>query len=298
MPDKLVIEVRLNEYMSRRHTPHVPWTIDEIVQDALACHEAGAAVIHFHARTEQGRPDLGYEANAEIVRRIRERCDVLIHPTLGAAAHGGGAAERLAVVERMIAAGLPVDLVPLDFATTNVDSFDATSGAFRTRDRVYTNTVETLTYFAGRLRELGVRAYPVAWNLVALRYLLAFHQAGLMDGPKFVQLMVSAPPHIFAHPDTLQGLRAYTDFLPETFAWNVYNMGGSIFPLLDHIIDAGGNVAAGLGDHPYVEEGRPTNAELVRRIAERARARGRQIASPAEARVRYGIGSAAPAPAH
>jgi len=290
MSDKFIIEVRLNEY-EKRENPNVPWTVDEIVAAALACHRAGAAIIHFHARTDTGRPDTGYEANAEIVRRLSAECDVVIHPTLGAVAHKGNAAERLATVEQMVAEGLKVDLAPLDFVTTNIDRFDEEAGAFRSQNKIYTNTVETLTYFATRLREIGVRPYPVACNVTAVRYMLAFYQAGLLDGPRFAQLMLSSGEHIFAHPGTPNGIRALTDFLPKDapFAWNVYNTGGSAFTVLDYILESGGHLSAGLGDYPYVELGKPTNAQLVEKFVERARAHGREPATPAEARVIYGI---------
>src|SRR3712207_5382488 len=81
---KLIIEARVNEYMDRaRGNPNVPYTPAEIAADAVACREAGAAVLHFHARKSDGQPEHDPSSYAETVRRIRESSDILVHPTLG-----------------------------------------------------------------------------------------------------------------------------------------------------------------------------------------------------------------------
>jgi 3-keto-5-aminohexanoate cleavage enzyme len=59
---KLIIEVRINEYEMRQANPHVPWTAQEIAADAAACREAGASIVHFHARTAEGGAAVGHES--------------------------------------------------------------------------------------------------------------------------------------------------------------------------------------------------------------------------------------------
>ena len=100
---KLIIEARVNEYAMRDENPLVPWTPEEIARDAAACAEAGAAVVHFHARQADGAPEHGYDAYAETCSRIRAACPALIHPTLGYVALGAPAEERLRNVLRLAA---------------------------------------------------------------------------------------------------------------------------------------------------------------------------------------------------
>ena len=81
---KLIIEARVNEYMDRAQgNPNVPYTPAEIAADAVACRKAGAAVLHFHARTADGAPEHSAASYADTVKRIRASSDILVHPTLG-----------------------------------------------------------------------------------------------------------------------------------------------------------------------------------------------------------------------
>ena len=80
---KMIIEARINEYAMRDDNPHVPWTPDEIAETAARCHAEGASIVHFHARNPDGSPLHGPEIYSEIIRKIRARCDILVHPTLG-----------------------------------------------------------------------------------------------------------------------------------------------------------------------------------------------------------------------
>src|SRR5690349_20339170 len=91
-----ILEVRANEYTMRQGSPKVPWSMDEIVADALASAEAGAAIYHFHARTPDGAPYHRLETYQEIIRRVKAQSDILLHPTLGAIALAGTAQDRLA----------------------------------------------------------------------------------------------------------------------------------------------------------------------------------------------------------
>lgn len=81
---KLIIEARVNEYAMRKRNPHVPWTAQEIARDSVACREAGASIVHFHAREENGAPCHDAARYAETIARVHDVCDLLVHPTLGA----------------------------------------------------------------------------------------------------------------------------------------------------------------------------------------------------------------------
>ena len=82
---KVVIEVRCNEYTGRVPNPHVPWSPVEIAVDAAACREAGAAIVHFHARdAATGAPAWATHDYAAVIRAVRARTDVLLNPKLAA----------------------------------------------------------------------------------------------------------------------------------------------------------------------------------------------------------------------
>ena len=98
---KLIIEARVNEYMPRDINPNVPFTPAEIGEEAAKAREAGASIVHFHARKPDGSPAHDTETYAATIRAIRARCDALVNPTLGQVTKGGEA-ERLSHIEEMV----------------------------------------------------------------------------------------------------------------------------------------------------------------------------------------------------
>jgi uncharacterized protein (DUF849 family) len=290
---KLIIEARVNEYMMRdQGNANVPYTPEEIAVDARACREAGASIVHFHARTSEGEPNHVADVYAEIVRRIRETSDILVHPTLGYVTLDASPEERLDHILAMArdTAGAP-HFAPLDMGSVNVDRYNAQARRFETTDLVYKNSTQTLTYFAEHIRQAGLKPYLVSWTIGFTRYTQAFLEMGLLDEPAFVCFCLTDNTFLGGHPGTLKGLQAHLDFLPEgkRVEWTVVNFGGNLFALAASVIAQGGHVSIGLGDYAYTELGQPTNADLVRRVAEIARELGREVATPAEARQMLGM---------
>lgn len=285
---KLIIEARVNEYMMREQgNPNVPYAPEEICADAVACREAGAAVVHFHARRPDGSPEHEAEAYADTVARIRAASDILIHPTLGYVTLDRPGEERLAHILRMAEdPERAPHFAPMDTGSVNVDRYNAQARRFETTNLVYRNSTETLTYFAERIRGAGLKPYLVSWNVGFTRYAAAFMEMGLVDEPAYLCFCLTDNTFLGGHPGTLKGLQAHLDFLPQDrrVEWTVCNFGGNLFALAATIISLGGHISIGLGDYTYGELGRPTNAQLVARIAEIARELGREVASPQEAR--------------
>jgi uncharacterized protein (DUF849 family) len=288
---KLIIQMRLNEYEMRDRNPHVPWTAEELARDAAACREAGAAIVHFHARTTDGAPAFGYETYRDAIAAIRASSDVLVNPTLGGPERHASAEDRLSHVVRLAETNLRPDFVPMDMGTSNTDRFDEATGRFVTEDNIYFNITETLRYFAETLRRLGVRPSLEIWSIPMMRLARAFRRAGYLDPPLLLSLNLIEGGLITSHPGTVKGLRAHLDFLPEDVPheWFVTFFGGNMLPLAGMIIAEGGHIATGIGDYPYPELGQPTNAEVARRIARIAAEAGREIATPAEAREMLGL---------
>lgn len=282
---KILIEARINEYTMRGANRHVPWTAAEIARAATQCREAGAAIVHFHTRQPDGRPDFSYEAYRDAIRRIREQSDILVHPTLGAQDRQATPQDRLAHIVRLASEGLAPDFAPMDMGSTNADKFDAQAGWFVTQDKVYENSIATLQYFAQTLRSLGVRPQLVNWNVPMLRTTAAFMKAGLLDRVAYVYLGISEQS-LALHPGTRQGLAALKEFLPTQMPieWTVALGGGNLLALVDYIATEGGHVSIGLGDYPYRELGEPTNADVIRHVTAMAAQCGREVATPADAR--------------
>ena len=290
---KLIIEARVNEYMFREQgNPHVPYGPDEIAADAAACREAGAAVLHFHARKADGAPEHAAESYAETVGLIRAGSDILVHPTLGYVTLDQPAEARLAHILDMAKDGARAPhFAPMDMGSVNVDRYNAQGRRFETTNLVYRNDTRTLTYFAEHIRAAGMKPYLVSWNIGFTRYMSAFLDMGLLDEPAYLCFCLTDNTFLGGHPGTPKGLQAHLDFLPpeRRVEWTVCNFGGNLFSLAAPIIAGGGHVSIGLGDYAYPELGSPTNAELVARVAAIARELGREVATPDEARAILGM---------
>jgi uncharacterized protein (DUF849 family) len=284
--DKLAIEVRCNEYTSRRANPHVPFSPEEIAADAAACREAGAAIYHFHAREPKtGAPAYDAASYGDSIRRIRAACDLLVNPTLGAVTVPDPK-QRAAIIPALAAdpATRP-DLAPVDLASINIDPWDAGARRFLVEDLVYATSVAGLREILATVRGAGVLPQAVLWTVGSARLLGAFLELGVIAQPVAAQLTLSSSI-LAAHPGSVRGLHALADFLPAgvPILWSVNNGGGNLLPLVAAAIELGGHIAIGLGDYAYPELGQPTNADLVREVARIARGCGRELATPKEVR--------------
>ena len=290
---KLIIEVRINEYASRRHNPNVPFSPEEISDEALRCWRQGASIIHYHAREpHSGAPSSKTEYYAETARRIRDKSDLIVMPTLGAWTLPSPEARMRHIIEMAKDPATLPDFAPIDMTTSNVDTYDAVKRSFLTEDVVYMNPTKTLRYFAETIRTSGVRPYVALWNVSSIRVSAAFVAAGMLEQPLYGGIVLSEGGLFAGNPGTIRGLEAMVDFIPPDLLlqWSVMCVGGNLFPLVGATLERGGHIAIGLGDYSYSELGTPRNADLVERIAQIAREIGREIASPAEARETLGLG--------
>ncbi|OWJ63748.1 3-keto-5-aminohexanoate cleavage protein [Inquilinus limosus] len=288
---KLIIEVRPNENAMRDANPHVPWSAEEIGRDAAECRDAGASMIHFHARTSTGGPNHSTAGYGAAIAAIRDRCDLLLAPSL-ANAPGATAAERIGNLRDN--AGNPhtrSDFLVVEPGSVNLDLYEAGKGGFVSRDKVFINSYETVDFFLKEAKALGFAPYLTSFNVSWTRAVSALLETGAVKGPAPLLLVFGGPSFIAAHPGNRRGLEAQQAFLPQdgSVEWIACCHRGSVIPIATKIIAGGGHISIGLGDHPYREFGQPSNADLVRHIARMARAMGREVATPQEARAMLGL---------
>jgi uncharacterized protein (DUF849 family) len=289
---KLIIEVRINEYASRKHNPNVPFSPEEICDEALRCWRQGASIIHYHARNPvSGAPSSKSEHYADTARRIHKKSDLIVMPTLGAWTLPSPEARMSHIGEMAKDPATMPDVAPIDMTTSNVDSYDSRNRRFVTEDVVYMNPTKTLRYFAETIRDAGVRPYVALWNVSSIRVSAAFVEAGLLPQPLYGGIVLSEGGLLAGNPGTVRGMEAMVDFIPSDLHlhWSVMCVGGNLFPIVGATLERGGHIAIGLGDYPYPELGTPRNADLVERVAQMARETGREIASAPETRDILGL---------
>ncbi|MGH7960793.1 MAG: 3-keto-5-aminohexanoate cleavage protein [Candidatus Binatia bacterium] len=292
MADKIIIEVRINEYALRNTNPNIPYSPDEIATQALDCWREGASIIHYHARDPQtGAPSSDAKLYAETVRRIKAKSDLITMPTLGAWWLPSPEARIAHIVEMAKDPMTKPEFGPIDMASSNVDTYDPQAKRFKTTETVYVNTTKTWQYFAETMKSVGVKPIQALWNVSSVRHTQAFAEMGIFAEPLYCEIVLTEDWLLTGHPGTIKGMQAFLDFIPITpnWQWSVMCVGGNLFAVAAAAMERGGHIAIGLGDYAYPELELPTNARLVSRVAQLARSMGREIATPEEARKMLGV---------
>jgi uncharacterized protein (DUF849 family) len=280
--DKLIIEVAINEQSSKALNPHVPYSAEECAEDALRCAEAGAAIVHFHARDPRTGELLhpGTETYAAAMRLIRaERPDLLVYPTYVMDGDPFSHIEALAADPTV-----RLRCATIDPGAMNFSRFDATTGAIQ-GDKPFVVTRADAARFFDICRRHGVLYGVVVREPGHVRTTVAYHRAGIIGGPLLFRLNL-ADDMLFGLPPSPEAVQAYMALVPDDIDrnWMAYTYGPSHWAMNRYAVATGAHVRTGLGDNPVGTDGStPTNEELVRRVVALAEDAGRAVATPAEA---------------
>lgn len=269
--EKLIITVALTgAETSKDANPALPVTPEEIAEEAMRCCQAGASIVHIHARNPDGSSTQDAGVFAEIISRIKAKCDVIIQVSTGGAV-GMSPHERLQ----------PVGLKP-DMATLSAGSVNFGSGLF-------VNTMENIKTFAQAIADNGVKPEIEVFDSGMVQNALTLVREDLLSLPLHFDFVLGVPGAMPGTPEALMYLRS---LLPAGCTWTVAGIGRAELPLGAMAIILGGHVRVGFEDNIYYKKGQlaKSNEELVRRIVRLADELGREIASPAEARKILNIG--------
>ena len=284
----LIIEAAINGATPQAANPHVPRSVPEIVADACACIDAGAAIVHHH--NDDGLLDGRHAAEPyrEAWSRIYEhQPDAVLYPTMGGGGTHTSIQERYAHIEALADAGV-LRMALIDPGSVSLGPLDA-EGIPAAIDLVYQNTFADVRYMMDVCRARGVGAHISIFEPGFLRVALAYHAAGrLPDGAK-IQLYFGGAALPFGLPPTAAGLEAYMAMLDGSgLPWMVGVLGGDVSATLAELaIARGGHVRVGLEDCAGPKQ--PRNAELVAAIVRMAERMGRSVATPAQAAAMLGL---------
>jgi 3-keto-5-aminohexanoate cleavage enzyme len=250
----------------RSVTPHVPMTTEEIVTSSVEAWEAGASVIHLHARDGDGRPSYETDRFAQLVDGIHERgCDAVLNLSTGS---GGGTfvgAQRYACL----------DLAP------EMGSFDCGSTNFN--DWVFENGRPFLEDMAAAFARNDVAPEIECFDASHVQNALDLIAAGVLREPLHFQFVLGVRG---GAPATLAQVALMCGMLPAGATWGVCGIGRAQLPMNLVALASGGHVRTGLEDNVMYHRGElaVSNRQLVERVARLAREIGRPVATPDEAR--------------
>jgi len=268
--NKLIITAALTgAEVTKKDNPKLPVAPEEIAAAAYQCWQAGASIVHLHARYPDGTPTQDKKIYKKIIEMVKQECDLIIQVSTGGAV-GMTAEERIA----------PVTLSP-EMATL-------TTGSVNFGEGVFYNSPEDIEYFAMHMKQYGVKPEIEVFEIGMVETANRMVNKGLINRPLHFDFVMGVPGAI---PGTLKNLINFVETIPAGSTWSVAGIGRTELPLAIMGIILGGHVRVGFEDNIYYKKGVPakSNAQLVERIARISRELGREVANPVEAREILGI---------
>jgi uncharacterized protein (DUF849 family) len=281
-------------------SPHLPITPEQIAESAIGAAEAGAAIVHLHARNPQtGRPDQSPEAFMKFVPRIKQRTNVVINLT-------SGGAPTMRVEERaMPAATLKPEVASLNMGSMNFALFPML-GRYKefkhdweqpyleaTRDLIFRNTFKDIEYVLRTCQDNATRFEFECYDVGHLYNLAHFAERGLVKPPLFVQTVFGILGGIGTHPEDVMHMRRTADRLlgRENYRWSVLGAGRAQMQIAAMAAAMGGNVRVGLEDSLWIGPGKlaETNAQQVTNARQIIEGLGLEVATPDDAREILGL---------
>ncbi len=264
--EKLIITVApVGAEVTKKENPNLPITPDEIAEEVFRSYNAGASVVHLHARDNNGKPTQSKERYKEIIEKIKSKVpDIIIQISTGGAI-GMSFNERAE----------PLELNP-EFASL-------TTGTVNFGDGVFYNPVEYIYNLAKIMKERKIKPEIEVFEAGMIENALKLLKDNLIEEPIHFDFVLGVPGGMSGEINNLIFL---INSIPKNSTWMVAGIGKYEYGLGIISVILGGNVRVGFEDNIYLKKGvlAKSNAELVERIAKFSIEFGREIATPDEAR--------------
>ncbi|MDI6915811.1 MAG: 3-keto-5-aminohexanoate cleavage protein [Desulfitobacteriaceae bacterium] len=274
-------------------SPYLPYHPEDIIQEAVNAYEAGAAVVHIHARDPQtGRPSADIELFRSIAQGIKRRCPVVQCITTGGGL-GMSLSERISVVPE-----LRPELASLNTGSINFVLYPMADKIkefqfdwehpylLQTEDLIFANTYKAIQFFGNKMKEFGTQPELEVYDVGHINNIRFFVEKGVLKKPVYIQFVLGILGGIPATSENLQFLLKTAKEQLGEFNWSVAAAGKAQMSMGTAGLLLGGNVRVGLEDSLYLEKGRKavSNADQVKKIKAIAESLGIETATPDEAR--------------
>ncbi|TMB32813.1 MAG: 3-keto-5-aminohexanoate cleavage protein [Deltaproteobacteria bacterium] len=280
MSDKVVITCALTGVLAKREQcPWVPYTPAEIAEEARRAWEAGAAVVHIHARTDEGAPTYEPQVYAAIRREIESRCPVILNFSTGGLGPMEGRVAHVREVKPAIAA--------LNMGSMNYAKYSPRRKDF-VFDFVFENPFKDICYLLSVMKEAKVKPELECFDLGHTASIVPLLDQGLLEEPLQFSFIMGVLGGIRATAENLAAQAREARALSRDPAWEVIGISHEQWTMLAAALALGGNVRVGLEDNFYLDSAGTqmarSNGDLVAKAVRMARDAGREPATVQEAR--------------
>ena len=281
-------------------SPYLPVTPDQIAEQAIAAAEAGAAILHLHARNPtDGRPSADPDVFMQFLPRIKQATDAVINITTGGSS-------LMSLDDRLAAATrAEPEMCSLNMGSMNFALFPALDRPVQwqhawepqlleaTRSSIFKNTFADIEHILSRLgKGAGARFEFECYDVGHLYSLAHVRDRKLVEGHLFIQFVFGVLGGIGADPENLTHMKRIADKLfGSDYSFSVLAAGRHQMPMISMAAAMGGNVRVGLEDSLSLGRGElaKSNAEQVARIRTILEALSLEVATPTEARAMLGL---------
>lgn len=275
--NKTIITAALTGVLAtRQQCPAIPYTAEEIAEEARRSVEAGASIVHIHARQNNGMPAFDVESYRRIDEAVKQHCpDVIINYSTGAI--GISQEERVAHIRT-----LKPDMAALNMGSMNYAIYSTKKKTFY-HDHVFANPFKDIRYFLEAMNEAGTRPEMECFDAGHINNAQPLIDLGILKPPYQYSFIMGVLGGI---PGTTKNLINQADSIPPQAFWQVIGIRLNQWPLIAAAITMGGNIRVGLEDNFYLKESHTatSNGELVEKAARMVHDIGREVATIAEAR--------------
>ncbi len=268
--NKMVITCALTgAETTKKQCPALPVTPEELAADAEQCRRAGAAIVHLHARNDDGFPTADVKVFKKAIELIRKRTDVVVEITTGGAV-GMSPGERIAPV------ALEPDMASLDCGTVNFG------------EEYIVNTLPVMRQFASEMNRHKVHPTLECFDVSHVQSSHILIKEGLLKPPFHYGFVMQVPAALSLTPKTLSYMM---DQMPAESRFTVMGIGRAHIPGVCLAIASGGWIRVGFEDNIYYAKGRlaASNAEFVERAVRLSREAQFEIAEPGDVRRFFGL---------
>lgn len=277
MGKKIIISASLTGVLAGRdQCPYIPYTPEEIAQEGKRAVDAGASILHIHARNDDGTPAYDIETYRRIMEEVKKLTPaVMINFSTGAI--GISREERIHHIS-----ALKPDIAALNMGSMNYGIYSKKAKQFY-HDFVFANPFKDIQFYLEKMKEAGTRAEMEVFDNGHINNALPLIDMGLLEKPynfSFVMGVLGGIPH------STENILHQSRSVPEGSQWQVIGIGRKQWASMAAAITLNGNIRAGLEDNFYLPDGEmaKSNGELIEAAAGMVRMLGREVATISEAR--------------
>ena len=283
--DTVIITCALTGVLAtREQCPWVPYTPAEIAEEARRAYEAGAAVVHIHARTDEGGPTFEPAIYAAIRRETEARCPVILNFSTGGA---GPMEDRVAHVREVRPA-----IAALNMGSMNYAKFSPRRRAF-VFDFTFENTFKDISFLLEVMNAAGVKPELECFDLGHTANIVPLLELGLLKAPLDFSFVMGVLGGVRATTENLLRQAREAQELSPGCTWKALGISHEQWRMIGAALGLGGNIRVGLEDNFYLDTAgaqmAKSNGDLVAKAARMARDVGREPATVAEARRLLGL---------